>query len=241
MKKLLMVFIMLALICSSLYYLDLFDPSKVASLMKTNHWSDTAPPDYQASKTVQNKTNYPGQTPEDKGPHSDPQAPQPQPQAPEPSLLPQPETPAPVPAQEAEPIPEPAPEEELSNNFSAMEEEMLEYINTARAQHNLAPLTLDSTLSYGAYLKSKDMAETGYFNHNSPLYGSPFDMMKSLGISFRTAAENISKTTSVKGAHEGFMNSAGHRQNILGENFKKVGLGFYQDGRYLYVTQWFTD
>jgi len=91
------------------------------------------------------------------------------------------------------------------------------------------------------YLKSKDMAENNYFSHTSPAYGSPFDMMQSLGVSYSAAGENIALNTSVKGAYDSFMNSAGHRANILNANFGKAGLGFYQKGSYLYVTQWFTN
>lgn len=127
------------------------------------------------------------------------------------------------------------------NNSAAMQTEMLGYINAARASEGIAPLTLNKALSDGAYLKSKDMSENGYFSHTSPTYGSPFDMMKSLGISYGYAGENIAKHTSVKGAHDAFMNSAGHRANIMNTNYKKVGLGFVQNGSYLYVTQWFTD
>lgn len=128
-----------------------------------------------------------------------------------------------------------------SANSSAMQTEMLGYINAERAKAGVAPLTLSNALSDGAYLKSKDMAVNGYFDHNSPTYGSPFNMMQSMGITYHAAGENIAKNTSVKGAHDAFMNSPGHKANILNANFGKIGLGFYQSGNYLYVTQWFTD
>lgn len=118
---------------------------------------------------------------------------------------------------------------------------MLGYINAERASANLPSLTLDQKLCQGAYLKSRDMAVNGYFSHTSLTYGSPFEMMKSQGITYRTAGENIAKNTSVKGAHNAFMNSAGHKANILNPGFGKLGLGFYQEGQYLYVTQWFTN
>jgi uncharacterized YkwD family protein len=128
-----------------------------------------------------------------------------------------------------------------SANSTEMQNEMLGYINAERVKAGAAPLTLSQTLSNGAYLKSKDMGVNGYFDHNSPTYGSPFDMMKSLGITYTAAGENIAKNTSVKGAHDAFMNSPGHRANILNASFGKIGLGFYQSGGYLYVTQWFTN
>lgn len=123
----------------------------------------------------------------------------------------------------------------------AMQQEMLGYINAERSKNNAPALVLDQKLSEGAAMKSKDMAQNNYFSHTSPTYGSPFDMMKSLGITYRTAGENIAKHTSVKGAHDAFMNSAGHRANILNSSFKRIGLGFYSSGNYLYVTQWFTN
>jgi len=127
------------------------------------------------------------------------------------------------------------------DNFSAMQTEMLGYINADRSANGLAPLTLTKPLSDGAYLKSKDMAVNNYFSHTSPTYGSPFDMMKSLGISYSAAGENIAKNTSIKGAYDAFMNSSGHRANILNTQFSNLGLGIYQKDNYLYITQWFTN
>ncbi|HRX21705.1 MAG TPA: CAP domain-containing protein [Syntrophomonadaceae bacterium] len=129
----------------------------------------------------------------------------------------------------------------VTSNFNAMQTEMLSYINNARSAAGVSSLSLDKSLCEGATLKSKDMAVNGYFSHTSPTYGSPFEMMKSLGITYRSAGENIAKNTSVIGAHNAFMNSSGHKANILNSSFKKVGLGFYQKGSYLYVTQWFTN
>jgi uncharacterized YkwD family protein len=146
-------------------------------------------------------------------------------------------TPAPTPSPSPSPQPAPTP----AANSAAMQTEMLGYINAERAKENLAPLVLDKALSDGAYLKSKDMDQNGYFDHNSPTYGSPFDMMKSLGITYHYAGENIAKHTSVKGAHDAFMNSPGHRANIMKAEYTKIGLGFVQDGPYIYITQWFTD
>lgn len=141
-------------------------------------------------------------------------------------------TPKPAKVQPAAPV---------STSASAQQQEMLGYINSARAEANLSPLTLDSELCQGAYLKSQDMAVNGYFSHTSPTYGSPFDMMKGLGITYRTAAENIARNGSVSGAHKALMNSSGHKANILNPAFNKIGLGFYQKGSDVFVTQWFTN
>ncbi|NLV17483.1 MAG: SH3 domain-containing protein [Syntrophomonadaceae bacterium] len=128
-----------------------------------------------------------------------------------------------------------------TSSATAMQTEMLGYINKARTDANLAPLKLDKALCDGALLKSQDMVNNNYFNHQSPKYGSPFEMMGKLGIKYNYAGENIAKHLTVKSAHEGFMNSSGHRANILGANYGKVGLGFVKSGGYLYVTQWFTN
>ena len=122
-----------------------------------------------------------------------------------------------------------------------MHQEMLKYINAARAKANLAPLLMNKKLSSGAYRKSKDMAVNRYFDHYSPTYGSPFVMMTLRGIPFHSAAENIARNRSVKGAHNDFMKSPGHKTNILNSAYNKIGLGFYREGSALYVTQWFTD
>ncbi|MGI6422419.1 MAG: CAP domain-containing protein [Syntrophomonadaceae bacterium] len=174
-------------------------------------------------------------------PSDKPKTPVSKPKAPAPSKPKKPVTPAPQPQPPSNPVPDPKPGNEDSFNPSSMQSEMLAYINAERAKAKLSPLVLDEKLCQGAYLKSKDIAVNNYFSHNSPTYGSPFDMMKDLGIAYRLAGENIAKNTSVKGAHQAFMNSSGHRANILNSGFKKLGLGFYQSGSYLYVTQWFTN
>jgi len=248
MKNLLKMVIMVALIFSPLHNFGFLPSAEAVPVIKVRPVSVEVLPDYLVNKIENGTTCYPSKTPvvrvyRSVKPGIKPDVPTPAPSpAPAPNLEPQTPAPAPAPQPAPEtPAPVPAPEPMPSDNFSAMQAEMLGYINAARVQYNLAPLTLDSALCNGAYLKSKDMAENNYFSHTSPTYGSPFAMMKSLGISYRTAGENIAKNTSVKGAHDAFMNSAGHRQNILGSSYSKVGLGFYQEGHYLYVTQWFTN
>lgn len=136
----------------------------------------------------------------------------------------------------------PEPETQLESVDSAvLQNEMLQFINAEREKAKLTLLTLDKSLCGGANLKSSDFVVNNYFSHTSPIYGSPFEMMTSQGISYRAAAENIAKNISVKEAHIAFMNSARHKANILNPEYSKAGLGFYQKGQYLYVTQWFTD
>jgi len=107
---------------------------------------------------------------------------------------------------------------------------MLDLVNAARQQAGLQPLAADPELVKIARLKSRDMIENNYFSHESPVYGSPFDMMKQFGISYRTAGENIACNQSVQAAHEALMNSPGHRANILNASFTHIGIGIVDGG-----------
>ena len=94
-------------------------------------------------------------------------------------------------------------------------------------------------LSRVARYKSQDMKDKGYFSHTSPTYGSPFDMMKKFGITYRTAGENIAKgQRTPQAVVNAWMNSSGHRANILNSSFTQIGVGYVADGNYW--TQMFT-
>ncbi|SES72347.1 uncharacterized protein, YkwD family [Natronincola peptidivorans] len=156
-----------------------------------------------------------------------PVQPEPAPVQPEPAPVqpePTPVQPEPTPVQ-----PQPTPPTENTSNarhaLTAAEIEMVEYVNQARSQAGLRPLAIDVDLSYVARVKSKDMQDNNYFSHTSPTYGSPFDMMRNFGIQYRAAAENIAINSSVRGAHNAFMNSEGHRNNIMNPNFTHIGIG----------------
>ena len=118
---------------------------------------------------------------------------------------------------------------------------VLNLVNIEREKSGLHKLGLWNELSNVAMEKSKDMAVFDYFSHTSPNYGSPFDMMKSFGISYRAAGENIAygQETPEK-VVEAWMNSQGHKENILRPEFNKIGIGVYFD-QYYYWTQLFTD
>ena len=107
---------------------------------------------------------------------------------------------------------------------------MVELVNSARAANGLAPLVADTALSRVARVKSEDMIANQYFAHQSPTYGSPFDMMQQFGISFRTAGENIACNQDVERAHQALMNSEGHRNNILSSQFTHIGIGIVDGG-----------
>jgi uncharacterized YkwD family protein len=101
-------------------------------------------------------------------------------------------------------------------------------VNQERAKAGLAPLRLDSSLSNVAMVKAKDMSNNNYFSHYSPTYGSPFDMMNRYGISFGYAGENIAMgQQSPTQVMTDWMNSQGHRENILSPNYDSIGVAFY--------------
>jgi len=117
---------------------------------------------------------------------------------------------------------------------TTLEQQMVELVNSERAKAGLPALKVDATLTKMARAKSQDMIDKGYFDHTSPTYGSPFEMMKSFGISYRTAGENIAYNSSVTSAHTALMNSSGHRANILNASFTKIGIGIVRNSRGVY-------
>ncbi|MBO9607121.1 MAG: peptidoglycan-binding protein [Paenibacillaceae bacterium] len=138
--------------------------------------------------------------------------------------------PTPVPTPAPTPVPVPEPSAPPQNGLSAEEQQMVDLVNAARESAGLPPLTVNGALANVARTKSKDMADNGYFSHQSPTYGSPFDMMKQFGITYRTAGENIACNQSVEAAHQALMNSEGHRANILSSEFTEIGIGIVNGG-----------
>ena len=116
--------------------------------------------------------------------------------------------------------------------LTAQEQEMLNLVNQVRAQNGAGALQADPQVTNCARVKSQDMIDNNYFSHNSPKYGSPFDMMKSFGIGYVAAAENIAGNQTVQKAHEALMNSPGHRKNILNPEFTHIGIGIKKGGSY---------
>jgi len=134
---------------------------------------------------------------------------------------------------------QPAKQEEQTNQnqeagqLSQFEQEVVELTNQERAKQGLAPLEIDTELSKVARAKSNDMATNNYFDHNSPTYGSPFDMMKSFGIDYKTAGENIAKGQQTpEEVVNAWMNSEGHRANILNADYTHIGVGYVENGNH---------
>ncbi|WP_422486375.1 S-layer homology domain-containing protein [Gudongella sp. DL1XJH-153] len=117
---------------------------------------------------------------------------------------------------------------------------ILDLVNIERAAEGIKPLKLHAELSKVAYEKSKDMAIYDYFSHTSPNYGSPFEMMKEFGISYRYAGENIAMgQPTPEIVVQAWMDSPGHRKNIMSTNFGNLGVGVYNDNGRIYWTQMF--
>lgn len=93
-------------------------------------------------------------------------------------------------------------------------------------------LKVDTGLQKVAKEKAKDLVNNNYFAHNSPTYGSPFDMMKSFGVSYKTAGENLAGNSTAPKAVNAWMNSEGHRANILNGSFNYTGIGVVESPKY---------
>ena len=115
---------------------------------------------------------------------------------------------------------------------TSAEKKMIDLINQARRKEGLEELELDYRLLKIAREKSKDMIRNNYFAHQSPTYGSPFNMFKALDINYYLAGENIAGASVVKLAHQELMNSQQHRENILEPNFTHLGVGIIVGGPY---------
>jgi uncharacterized YkwD family protein len=117
--------------------------------------------------------------------------------------------------------------------LSAYEQKVVDLTNQERAKNGLPALKVDTTLSKMAHEKSRDMSANNYFSHTSPTYGSPFDMMKKYGISYSYAGENIAMGQQTpQEVVKAWMNSAGHRANILNANYNYIGVGYVSQGNY---------
>lgn len=115
----------------------------------------------------------------------------------------------------------------------AYEREVIRLVNAERTQRGLVPLTENWELSRVARWKSQDMKDARYFSHTSPTYGTPFQMIRAFGLSYRSAGENIAMGYATPAAVvEGWMNSAGHRANILNASYTQIGVGYVASGHY---------
>lgn len=114
-----------------------------------------------------------------------------------------------------------------TSGISPIEQKVIDLTNVERRNNGLPALQADSSLSNVAREKSKDMRSNDYFSHTSPTYGSPFDMMRDYGVTYSTAGENIAQgQPTPEEVVNAWMNSEGHRKNILSADFTHLGVGY---------------
>lgn len=119
------------------------------------------------------------------------------------------------------------------DDIKAIENQVIALTNQERAKHGLPALKANWELSRVARYKSQDMSDKNFFSHTSPTYGSPFEMIKNFGISSSASAENIAQGQSTaQEVVNSWMNSSGHRANILNGSFTEIGVGYDRDGHY---------
>ncbi len=118
------------------------------------------------------------------------------------------------------------------DDVKKLEEEVVRLVNVERAKVGQPALTLNWELSRVARHKSQDMINKNYFDHQSPTYGSPFDMMKNFGIKYTAAGENIAKGQPTPASvMQSWMNSPGHRSNIVSSSYNQIGVGAAKDAK----------
>ena len=122
---------------------------------------------------------------------------------------------------------------QISDTVLSYENEVIRLVNEIRAQNGLKPLTANWELSRIARYKSEDMSNNRYFSHTSPTYGTPFQMIKAFGLSYRSAGENSAYGYGTPAAVvNGWMNSSGHHANILNASYTQIGVGYCASGNY---------
>lgn len=154
------------------------------------------------------------------------------PAAPAKNTVPAPATPAkdtvPVPATPAKDTAPAAPS--ASAALGNYEQQVVDLVNKERASAGLPALKVNTKLAAVAEKKAEDLRDKNYFDHQSPTYGSPFDMMKQFGITYTSAGENIAKGQKTpQEVMNGWMNSPGHRANILNSSYTEIGVGYVTD------------
>ena len=119
-----------------------------------------------------------------------------------------------------------------TSTLSADEQEVFNLINKQRTNNGLSPLKIDNEVQRVARIKAQDLVANNYFDHESPVYGSPFEMLNNFKISYKTAGENIAGNSSNSGALNTWMNSSGHKANILNSSFNYTGIGVVNSPKY---------
>ncbi len=124
---------------------------------------------------------------------------------------------------------------DTSSTLPNTAETVLNLINEERKAQGITPLQIDDLLNSTAQAKATDMVKNNYFSHESPTYGSPFEMMQNAGITYRTAGENIAGNPSVENAVKSWLASESHKQNLLSNAYNYIGIGIEESPAYGYV------
>ena len=119
-----------------------------------------------------------------------------------------------------------------TSTMNSDEQEVFNLINQQRTNNGLSVLKIDNEVQRIARIKAQDMVDNNYFSHNSPTYGSPFDMLNSFKVSYQSAGENIAGNSSNSDAVTAWMNSSGHKANILNGNYNYTGIGVVSSSKY---------
>lgn len=119
-----------------------------------------------------------------------------------------------------------------TTNLTSDEWEVFNLINQQRSQNGLSPLKIDYEVQRVARIKAQDMVNNNYFSHTSPTYGSPFNMLNNFKVSYRTAGENIAGNSNNSATVTAWMNSSGHKANILNSSFNYTGIGVINGSKY---------
>ncbi|WML38549.1 CAP domain-containing protein [Neobacillus sp. OS1-2] len=161
----------------------------------------------------------------------------PAPKQAQPAPVPKQAQPAPAPKQ-TQPAPAPKPAAPSQNTTSTTGtvsqyvQQVINLTNAERSKKGLPALKADTQLSGVAQKKAQDMQQNHYFSHTSPTYGSPFDMMRDFGVTYKAAGENIAQgQRTPQEVVNAWMNSEGHRANILSSKYTNIGVGFEGAGK----------
>lgn len=119
-----------------------------------------------------------------------------------------------------------------NTSLTSDELETFNLVNQQRISNGLPALKIDYEVQRIARIKAQDMVNNNYFDHNSPTYGTPFNMLKNFGVSYNSAGENIAGNSSNNAAVTAWMNSSGHRANILNGNYNYTGIGVVSSPKY---------
>lgn len=127
-------------------------------------------------------------------------------------------------------------DDQIESAYRDFQKQVITLVNKERAAHGLSALKENAELDKVATLKSEDMAKLNYFSHTSPTYGSPFEMLSQFGITYTAAGENIAMgQPTPESVMDAWMNSEGHRANILNSNYTEIGVGIAKNANGQYI------